>query len=52
VAHQSALQGGALLEVPDFGQPPSDWPRLTYPPRGDEPARPRLPDLTAPAFPA
>ena len=52
VAHQSALQGGALLEVPDFGQPPDDWPRLTYPPRGVEPGRPRLPDLTAPAFPA
>jgi hypothetical protein len=24
---------------------------MTYPPRGDEPARPRLPDLIAPAFP-
>jgi hypothetical protein len=23
VAHQSALQGGVLLEVPDFGLPPS-----------------------------
>jgi hypothetical protein len=52
VAHQSALQGGALLEVPDFGQPPHDWSRLTYPPRGVEPGRPRLPELKAPAFPA
>ncbi len=52
VAHQSALQGGALLEVPDFGRPPADWALLTYPTRGDEPTRPRLPDLKAPAFPA
>ncbi len=45
VAHQSALAGGVLMEVTDFGQPPADWPRLTYPSRGDEPARPRLPAL-------
>ena len=25
VAHQSALQGGALLSVPDLGDPPADW---------------------------
>lgn len=45
VAHQSALAGGALLPVPDFGQPPADWRRLDYPARGTEPDRPRLPDL-------
>ena len=25
VAHQSALQGGVLLPVPDLGDPPADW---------------------------
>ncbi len=25
VAHQSALQGGVTLEVPDLGNPPEDW---------------------------
>lgn len=25
VAHQSSLQGGAALDVPDFGEPPADW---------------------------
>ena len=25
VAHRSALQGGALLSVPDLGDPPADW---------------------------
>ena len=29
MAHESALQGGALLDVPDFGDPPADWERLT-----------------------
>ena len=24
VAHQSALQGGVLMDVPDFGDPPAD----------------------------
>ncbi len=28
VAHQSALQGGELLAVPDLGDPPADWPVL------------------------
>ncbi|MBT3381523.1 MAG: Gfo/Idh/MocA family oxidoreductase [Lentisphaerae bacterium] len=28
VAHQSSEQGGARLEVPDFGNPPEDWPLL------------------------
>ena len=25
IAHQSALQGGAVMEVPDLGDPPADW---------------------------
>ena len=25
VAHQSAMQGGVLMDVPDFGDPPADW---------------------------
>jgi len=28
IAHESAKQGGVLLEVPDFGTPPADWPIL------------------------
>jgi len=28
VAHESALRGGVQMEVPDFGDPPSDWPLL------------------------
>ncbi len=28
VAHQSALREGERLEVPDFGEPPSDWGHL------------------------
>ena len=28
IAHQSALQDGALMDVPDLGEPPSDWPVL------------------------
>jgi hypothetical protein len=28
VAHQSALQGGILMDVPDLGEPPADWPVL------------------------
>lgn len=47
VAHRSALEGGAMLEVPDYGNPPADWARLAFPSRGDEPARPRLPPLVA-----
>ncbi|MBR2930311.1 MAG: Gfo/Idh/MocA family oxidoreductase [Clostridia bacterium] len=30
VAHESALLGGVPLEVPDLGDPPSDWPVLDY----------------------
>ena len=30
VAHQSALQGGVLLDVPDLGDPPADWEVLDY----------------------
>ena len=30
VAHQSALQGGVLLDVPDLGDPPADWQVLDY----------------------
>jgi predicted dehydrogenase len=28
VAHQSAEQNGALLDIPDLGNPPADWPLL------------------------
>lgn len=28
IAHESALKGGVMLEVPDFGDPPADWPML------------------------
>jgi predicted dehydrogenase len=28
VAHQSALKGGELMDVPDLGDPPSDWELL------------------------
>jgi len=30
IAHQSALQGGVLLDVPDLGDPPADWEVLDY----------------------
>lgn len=30
MAHQSALNGGELLDIPDFGDAPADWKRLTY----------------------
>ncbi len=45
VAHESALQGGVLLPVPDFGEAPSDWPLLTYPDRPDDALRPTPPAL-------
>lgn len=48
VAHESASKGGAVLPVPDFGQPPSDWPLLALPPRPDDSRRPRLPPLPKP----
>jgi len=30
VAHESAKREGQLLEIPDFGDVPADWPRLEY----------------------
>ncbi|MBO5218200.1 MAG: Gfo/Idh/MocA family oxidoreductase [Clostridia bacterium] len=30
IAHESALRDGELLDVPDFGDAPADWARLTY----------------------
>ena len=30
VAHQSALQGGVLMDIPDLGNPPEDWEVLDY----------------------
>lgn len=30
IAHESALQGGKLLDIPDFGEAPDTWERLTY----------------------
>ena len=30
VAHQSALQGGVPMDVPDLGDPPTDWEVLDY----------------------
>jgi predicted dehydrogenase len=45
IAHESALQGGVQLEVPDFGRPPADWPLLTYPERAFNPERPSLPPV-------
>ncbi len=29
IAHQSAMQGGVTLDIPDFGDPPSDWEVLS-----------------------
>jgi predicted dehydrogenase len=40
VAHESAIKGGVRLPVPDFGQPPADWPLLEEPARPHEPDRP------------
>ena len=30
IAHESALRGGELLDIPDFGDAPADFERLTY----------------------
>ncbi len=30
IAHESALQGGKLLDIPDFGEAPESFERLTY----------------------
>lgn len=45
IAHESAMQGGALLAVPDYGRPPADWPEITIPPRPHDDRRPSLPPL-------
>ncbi len=29
VAHESAMQGGVMLDIPDFGEPPADWEVLS-----------------------
>lgn len=30
IAHESAMNGGVMLEVPDLGNPPEDWETLDY----------------------
>jgi predicted dehydrogenase len=45
VAHESATQGGVMLPVPDFGNPPPDWAMLEYPDRPADSRRPSLPPL-------
>lgn len=30
IAHQSALKGGELLDIPDFGSAPDNWGKITY----------------------
>lgn len=30
IAHESALRGGVAMDVPDLGDPPSDWPVLDF----------------------
>ena len=32
IAHESAMKGGIQMQVPDPGDPPSDWELLDYPP--------------------
>lgn len=32
IAHESALRGGELLDVPDLGDAPVDWEKLTFEP--------------------
>ncbi|MBC8011503.1 MAG: Gfo/Idh/MocA family oxidoreductase [Burkholderiales bacterium] len=48
VAHESSRQGGALLTVPDLGQPPADWPLISLPVRPFDARRPSLPALETP----
>jgi len=31
LAHESALQGGVAIDVPDLGNPPEDWEVLSFP---------------------
>ncbi len=33
VAHESALQNGALLDIPDLGDAPEEWEKLTFEPK-------------------
>ena len=33
VAHESALRGGELMDIPDFGPAPADWEKIDYEPR-------------------
>lgn len=33
IAHESALRGGELMDIPDFGEAPADWERLTFEPK-------------------
>lgn len=30
IAHESALKGGELMDIPDLGEAPADFERLTY----------------------
>ena len=30
IAHESAMQGGKTLKIPDVGEPPADWETITY----------------------
>ena len=30
IAHESAMQGGKTLKIPDVGNPPADWDLITY----------------------
>lgn len=30
IAHESALRGGELMDIPDFGDAPTEWERVTY----------------------
>ncbi len=45
VAHDSAMQNGVMLAVPDFGSPPANWELLKFPDRPGDPRRPSLPPL-------
>ena len=29
-AHESAMKGGILLDIADYGDAPSDWEKLTF----------------------
>ena len=33
VAHESAMQGGVLLDIPDFGAAPEDWEMIDMEPK-------------------